>query len=64
MQNIDMFQNALLAYGLQQEDIFQTVDLWEKRNIAAVTKTIYALARVVSVGRRIKANDRTRGANL
>lgn len=48
MQNIEAFQHALKAYGVPAEDLFQTVDLWEKRNIPAVTKTIYALARTVS----------------
>lgn len=48
MQNIDEFNRALIDYGLKQEDLFQTNDLWEKRNIPAVTKTIYALARTVS----------------
>ncbi|XP_067945578.1 muscle-specific protein 20-like isoform X2 [Watersipora subatra] len=45
MQNIEAFQKALVAYGVPAEDLFQTVDLWEKRNIPAVTKTIYALSR-------------------
>jgi len=49
MQNIEAFQKALQNYGVPAEDLFQTVDLWEKRNIAAVTKTIYALARTVSI---------------
>lgn len=48
MQNIEAFQKALVAYGVPSEDLFQTVDLWERRNIPAVTKTIYALARTVS----------------
>jgi len=48
MQNIEAFQKALVAYGVPAEDLFQTVDLWEKRNIPAVTKTIYALSRTVS----------------
>lgn len=50
MQNIEAFQKALAAYGVPSEDLFQTVDLWEKRNIPAVTKTIFALARTVSNG--------------
>jgi hypothetical protein len=45
MQNIEAFQKALAKYGIPSEDLFQTVDLWEKRNIPAVTKTIYALSR-------------------
>jgi len=49
MQNLELFQKAAMAYGLGPEDVFQTVDLWEKRNIPSVTKTIYALARVVGI---------------
>lgn len=45
MQNIEAFQKAIQKYGVPAEDLFQTVDLWEKRNIPAVTKTIYALSR-------------------
>lgn len=48
MQNIEAFQKAIQKYGVPSEDLFQTVDLWEKRNIPAVTKTIYALSRTVS----------------
>jgi len=45
MQNIEAFQQGLKKYGVPSEDLFQTVDLWEKRNIPAVTKTIFALSR-------------------
>nr|CAH7714393.1 unnamed protein product [Callosobruchus chinensis] len=34
MENIERFQKAAKAYGLPQEEIFQTADLFEKRNIA------------------------------
>ncbi|CAF3353350.1 unnamed protein product [Rotaria socialis] len=44
-ENICFFQNAARAYGLRDLDLFQTVDLFEKRNIAQVTYCIIALAR-------------------
>jgi len=43
-------ENAARAYGLLDEDLFQTVDLYEKRNIAQVTDCIFALGRQVSRG--------------
>ncbi|KAH9381666.1 hypothetical protein HPB48_022904 [Haemaphysalis longicornis] len=33
MENITHFQNAAKAWGVPEIDVFQTVDLWEKRNI-------------------------------
>ncbi|CAF1109256.1 unnamed protein product [Rotaria sordida] len=44
-ENISLFQNAARAYGLLDLDLFQTVDLYEKRNIAQVTHCIFALSR-------------------
>ena len=40
-------ENAARAYGLLDVDLFQTVDLYEKRNIAQVTHCIFQLARQV-----------------
>lgn len=45
MENINKFQAACKAYGVSDVDVFQTVDLWEKKDIAAVTTTIFALGR-------------------
>lgn len=45
MENIQKFQKALIEYGLSDVDVFQTVDLWEKKDIAAVTTTLFALGR-------------------
>lgn len=42
------FQAALKKYGVPDLDVFQTVDLWEKKDIAQVTNTIFALGREVS----------------
>ncbi|GJQ87594.1 putative calponin family repeat protein [Trypoxylus dichotomus] len=45
MENINNFQAALKAYGVSDVDVFQTVELWEKKDIAQVTNTIFALGR-------------------
>jgi len=45
MQNIQAFQAAVRKYGVPEEDIFMPVDLFEARNIKAVVKSLYALAR-------------------
>ena len=38
----------MATYGVPKADIFQTNDLFEKKDIANVTNTIYALGRAVS----------------
>ena len=45
---IGRFHKALLEYGLEERELFQTNDLSEKKDIANVTNTIYALGRAVS----------------
>ncbi|KAI5636693.1 calponin-like domain-containing protein [Phthorimaea operculella] len=45
MENITNFQAAMKAYGVADIDVFQTVDLWEKKDIAQVISTLYALGR-------------------
>ncbi|CAH4033422.1 muscle-specific protein 20 [Pieris brassicae] len=45
MENITNFQGAIKAYGVPDIDVFQTVDLWEKKDIAQVVSTLYALGR-------------------
>ncbi|CAF1107137.1 unnamed protein product [Rotaria sp. Silwood1] len=47
-ENMSLFQNAARAYGIPDLELFQTVDLYEKRNIAQVTDCIFALSRQVS----------------
>lgn len=39
------FQAAIKEYGVHDVDVFQTVDLWEKKDIAQVTNTIFAIGR-------------------
>jgi len=46
MENVQRFQAAIKKYGLPEEEIFQTADLFERRNIPQVTLSLYALARL------------------
>lgn len=46
MENIQRFQAFLKKYGLPEEEIFQTADLFERRNIPQVTLSLYALGRL------------------
>lgn len=48
MENINKFQKAMKEYGVPDIDCFQTVDLYERRNIPQVTQSICALGRTVS----------------
>lgn len=45
MENIAAFQKAMKAYGVPEEEVFQTVDLFEARNVKAVVKSLMALGR-------------------
>jgi len=45
MENINVFQKALKEYGVADLDVFQTVDLWEQKDISQVTMTLFALGR-------------------
>ena len=42
------FQAAIKKYGVPEEEIFQTADLFERRNIPQVTLCLYSLGRIVS----------------
>ncbi|KAF6208475.1 hypothetical protein GE061_016931 [Apolygus lucorum] len=46
MENIQRFQAAIKKYGVPEEEIFQTADLFERRNIPQVTLCIYSLGRI------------------
>ncbi|EEZ98030.1 myophilin [Tribolium castaneum] len=46
MENIQRFQQAAKNYGLPQEEIFQTADLFERRNISQVALSLFALGRI------------------
>lgn len=45
MENVSAFQRAVKAYGVSDEEIFQTPDLFEGKNIPQVTLCLYALGR-------------------
>ncbi|ODN02425.1 Muscle-specific protein 20 [Orchesella cincta] len=45
MENIQRFQAAIKKYGVPEEEIFQTADLFERRNIPQVVLCIYSLGR-------------------
>ncbi|CAB0041930.1 unnamed protein product [Trichogramma brassicae] len=45
MENITKFQKALRDYGVADIDVFQTVELWEKKDIGQVITTLFALGR-------------------
>lgn len=47
--SVRRFQAALKAYGVNDVDVFQTVDLWEKKDIGQVTTTLFALGRQVRI---------------
>ncbi|UJR35236.1 hypothetical protein I4U23_028001 [Adineta vaga] len=44
-ENISLFQNVARGYGLEDAELFQSVDLFEKRNIPQVTQCLFALGR-------------------
>ncbi|XP_050393061.1 myophilin [Patella vulgata] len=46
MQNIERFSDAARKYGVPPNELFQTVDLWERKNIPQVTLCIHALGRI------------------
>ncbi|XP_054721444.1 muscle-specific protein 20-like isoform X2 [Uloborus diversus] len=45
MENINRFQEAAKKWGVPEIDVFQTVDLWERRNISQVAQCLMALGR-------------------
>lgn len=49
MENIQRFQTAIRKYGVPDEEIFQTADLFERRNIRQVTLCLFALGRITQL---------------
>jgi len=47
MENINKFTDACRKYGVPNLDLFQTADLFEMKDLVAVTGTIFALGRTV-----------------
>lgn len=48
MENHAAFQKGMKKFGVPDDEIFQTVDLFEARNIKQVVKSLNALARIAS----------------
>jgi hypothetical protein len=46
--NKTIIEKAARAYGVEDAELFQTIDLFEKQNIPQVTQCLYALGRHVS----------------
>ncbi|KAG0231087.1 hypothetical protein BGW42_000504 [Actinomortierella wolfii] len=60
MENISNFLNAAKKLGVQSSDLFQTVDLYEGKDMVQVVSTILTLARVVgSIGKPLQASKAT-----
>ncbi|KAL7643376.1 UNVERIFIED_CONTAM: hypothetical protein RMT77_006668 [Armadillidium vulgare] len=47
IENINGFIKGAKDYGVAMNDVFVVTDLWEEKDIAKVTDTIYHLARLV-----------------
>jgi len=45
MENIGQFLTACERYGVARHDLFQTVDLYEKKNLGAVVNALHSLGR-------------------
>jgi hypothetical protein len=46
MENIQAFLNACQAWGMKPADLFQTVDLYEEKNMVAVITCLLAVKRL------------------
>jgi len=57
MENIAAFQKAMKAYGVPEEEVFQTVDLFEARNVKAVVKSLMALGRTVTIAQHYATTE-------
>lgn len=55
------FQKACIKYGVADVDLFQTTDLWDKKNVALVTTTIFAVGRAVSCATQPHVASRLEG---
>jgi len=48
MENIGNYLAAAAGFGMKSGDLFQTVDLFEKKNMTAVLNHLYALGRLAA----------------
>lgn len=51
MENINCFLEACRKFGVPNQELFQTVDLWEKQNLNSVVICLQALGRKVIFSR-------------
>lgn len=49
IENIGSFTTACKSFGVTTEELFQTVELYEARDLFSVTTCVFALKRAVSV---------------
>jgi transgelin len=49
MENIQRFQAGIKKYGVPEEEIFQTADLFERRNIPQVSLCLFSLGRITQL---------------
>eukprot|EP00092_Neocalanus_flemingeri_P017892 GFUD01019358.1.p1 GENE.GFUD01019358.1~~GFUD01019358.1.p1 ORF type:complete len:183 (+),score=47.46 GFUD01019358.1:39-551(+) len=49
MENVQAFLSAAKKYGVPDEEVFQTPDLFEKRNIPQVVLCLFSLGRVTQM---------------
>ncbi|KAF9551809.1 hypothetical protein EC957_004132 [Mortierella hygrophila] len=61
MENISNFLNAARQLGVQSSDLFQTVDLYEGKDMTQVVSTILTLERVVGGVARMIVKDKRPG---
>ena len=45
MENINLFLEAMKAFGMMQTELFQTVDLWERQNLHSVVFCLVSFKR-------------------
>lgn len=54
MENIGAFLDAARVFGVPAQEVFQTVDLWEKQNLNSVVICLQSLGRKVLLSLDIK----------
>ena len=58
MENINSFLEAARNMGVPSQELFQTVDLWEKQNLNSVVICLQALGRKVFISKNFKFLNR------
>ena len=60
MENINSFLEAAKTFGVPSQELFQTVDLWERQNLNSVVICLQALGRKVMLYYTSKSPDNRR----